>query len=95
MANIILKTFGVFRSDTGIAKQELNIDKVSDIFPVLVTAIDMVYEQVRQQNPETERPADIKFKDAIVYINGEKCKKKSAKLNDGDEVWVMSPASGG
>lgn len=95
MARIILKTFGVFRSDTGIAKQELSADRVSDLFPVLNAAIDMVYDHNKDIDSTLERPKDIRFKDAIVYINGEKSGKKSAKLNDGDEVWIMSPASGG
>ena len=30
-----------------------------------------------------------------VYINGEPCAKKGRRLNDGDELWLLSPASGG
>lgn len=95
MAKIILKTFGVFRSDTGIAKQELNVQKVSDLFPVLNAAVDMVYDHNKELDSSLERPSDIRFKDAIVYVNGEKVTKKGAKLSDGDEIWIMSPASGG
>ena len=33
--------------------------------------------------------------DALVYINGERCRSNRTKLRDNDEVWLLSPASGG
>ena len=42
-----------------------------------------------------ENKSSISFSDATVFVNGEHCKKKKQKLNDGDEVWLLSPASGG
>lgn len=37
----------------------------------------------------------ITFKNTLVYLNGRRCAKKKTPLNDGDEIWIMSPASGG
>lgn len=37
----------------------------------------------------------LKFKDAIVYVNGEHCKKKKTAISDGDQIWLLSPAAGG
>ena len=37
----------------------------------------------------------ITFRDTLCYINGERCKRKKTSLIDGDEIWIMSPASGG
>ena len=42
-----------------------------------------------------EHKSSISFSDASVFINGTNCKKKKFKLSDGDEVWLLSPASGG
>lgn len=37
----------------------------------------------------------ISFGDAIVYIDGKRITKKHRRLTDGEEIWLMSPASGG
>ncbi len=95
MANVTVKLFGVFRSDTHMAKETLTAASVADIFPVLNKKVDEVYAANKAADPTLEKPDEIRFKDALIYINGEKTSKKSAKLKDGDEVWVMSPASGG
>lgn len=95
MASITIKLFGVFRTDTKIACETINADKVIDIFDVLNLRVDEVYRHNLEADPTLEKPDPIAFKDAIVYIDGERCPKKSRKLNDGEEIWIMSPASGG
>ncbi|MCR5485856.1 MAG: MoaD/ThiS family protein [Clostridiales bacterium] len=95
MAEITVKLFGVFRSDTHIASEKLNAVKASEIFAVLNDMIDKKFEENKKSDPDLEKPDPIRWQDAIVYINGEKCSHKNAKLNSGDEVWIMSPASGG
>lgn len=95
MANVTVKLFGVFRSDTRMAKETVPAATVADIFPVLNKKIDEVYAVNKAADPALKKPDEIKFKDALIYINGEKISRKSAKLKDGDEIWVMSPASGG
>lgn len=95
MAEITVKLFGVFRSDTHLAKETISADTVADIFPLLNQTVDKVYLENKQKNPNIEKPDPLKFRDAVVYINGERVSKKSHRLNSGDEVWLMSPASGG
>ncbi|MBR0415286.1 MAG: MoaD/ThiS family protein [Clostridia bacterium] len=83
MAKVTVKLFGVYRVDTHIADVEMEAEKLSDIFKQLG---NMVSE---------EHKSTIAFSDATVFINGERCKKKRQRLQDGDEVWMLSPASGG
>ena len=84
MAQVKVKLFGVFRVDTHTAEIELGAEKLRDVFTALNEKLG-------------DRPMDsgLQFKDAVVYINGEPCAKKGRKLNDGDELWLLSPASGG
>ena len=79
-----MKLFGVFRVDTHIAQLEIEADKLKDVFQALGDKLE-------------HGPMDsgLTFSDALVYINGEPCAKKSKKLSDGDELWLLSPASGG
>lgn len=95
MAKVTIKLFGVLRIDTRIAVEQLEIEKVSEIFDVLNKRAEEVFANNKAENPATERPALLSFKDAVVFINGERCPKKGKKLNDNDEVWLLSPASGG
>ena len=95
MASVTVKLFGVFRSDTHMAKETFAIDKVADIFPILNVKMNTVYSLNSANDPTLVQPEPIQFKDAIVYVNGEKATRRSVKLKDGDEVWIMSPASGG
>ena len=67
MAKVTVKLFGVLRMDTKLKAEEINIDKVEDIFDSLNLIVDERFEE----------------------------NKKSKKLSDGDEVWLLSPASGG
>ena len=82
MANVTVKLFGVFRADTHTPQIEMRADKLKDVFPAL-----------QEKLGTTE--SGLQFKDAIAYVNGESCKKKNKALCDGDEIWLLSPASGG
>ena len=95
MAEITVKLFGVYRTDTHIASTEIDVKKVIDIFPVINEKASAVFEEKKKENPSLEKPEPIQFKDAVVYINGERCSKKGRELKTDDEVWIMSPASGG
>ena len=95
MAKIKVKLFGVFRSDAGVPFFEGNFNRISDLFPYLNTLEKESYEKKILTDKYAEKPSPVKFRDAIVYIGGEKCGNSLKKFKDGDEVWVMSPASGG
>ena len=84
MAKIKVKLFGVFRVDTHVAETYVEAEKLKDVF-------DALSDQLGNEQMDS----GLKFKDALVYINGEPCAKKSRKLSDGDEIWLLSPASGG
>lgn len=83
MAKVKVKLFGVYRVDTHISDVEITADKLSDLLGEL------------NKLATGENKSSIAFSDATVFINGEHCKKKKQKLNDGDEIWLLSPASGG
>ncbi|MBQ1553462.1 MAG: MoaD/ThiS family protein [Clostridia bacterium] len=83
MAKISVRLFGVYRIDTHIAHTEIEAEKLSDVLDEL------------NRMATGENKSSISFSDATVFVNGEHCKKKKQKLNDGDEVWILSPASGG
>lgn len=95
MAAVKVKLFGVFRMDTHIPEIDMDVKKVGDIFPILNEKSLSLYEQNKKADPTLQKPDAFAFKDAIVYVNGERCAKKGGKLNPGDEVWLLSPASGG
>ena len=84
MAQVKVKLFGVFRMDTHTAEVEIGAEKLKDVFGALNDKLGNV-----------QMDSGLEFKDALVYINGEPCAKKGRKLNDGDELWLLSPASGG
>ena len=84
MATVKVKLFGVFRVDTRVAETEIQADKLKDVFGALNDKLGI---------QKTE--SGLAFKDATVYLNGEACSKKSTALKDGDELWLLSPASGG
>ena len=95
MAEVTVKLFGVFRTDTHIASTVIDAEKVIDIFPVLNQKVEENFLEKKKGNPSLEKPEPIKYKDAVVYVGGEKCSKKGRVLKSGEEVWIMSPASGG
>lgn len=84
MAKVTVKLFGVYRVDTGTPQVELECDKLKDVFAKLHEKLGGV-----------QMDSGLQFKDAAVYVNGETCRKKSRTLSDGDEIWLLSPASGG
>ena len=83
MAKVNVKLFGVYRVDTHISDIEIDAEKLSDLLDEL------------NKIAVGEHKSSLSFSDASVFINGANCKKKKQKLSDGDEVWVLSPASGG
>ena len=81
-----VKLFGLFRLDTGLKELSAEAGTVKELYPILL-------EEAKKAKPDTKiTAADIDG--CIVVINGKQC-KKSAKLNDGDTVWLMSPVCGG
>lgn len=81
-----VKLFGLLRLDTGLRELSLQAESVKALYPALLAA-------AKEANPATKiTAADIDG--CIVVING-KQGKKSGRLADGDEVWLMSPVCGG
>ena len=95
MAKVTVKLFGVLRMDTHLAKEELNIEKVGDLFPSLNAQVDKVYAENKAKDPTLQHPDPLAYKHTVLFINGERCKNKNHRLSDGDEIWLLSPASGG
>jgi len=95
MAEVTIKLFGVLRVDTHLAKEQVEADRLDDVFTILNERVDAIYAENLKKDPYLEHPAPLSFKDAIVYIDGERCSKKSRRLEGGEEIWLMSPASGG
>ena len=95
MAKVTVKLFGVLRVDTGLAAHETHADRLKDVFGYVNEEISRLYEEHKKEDPSLERPDPVSFSDAIVYINGKRCPKRNRRLEDGDEIWLMSPASGG
>lgn len=84
MVNV--KLFGLFRLDTGLKELQADVKTVKELYPILLS-------EAKRVNPGTKiTAADIDG--CIVVINGKQC-KKSSRLNDGDEVYLMSPVCGG
>ena len=84
MAQVKVKLFGVFRVDTHTPEVEVSADRLRDVFGALDEKLGPI-----------QMDSGLEFKDAVIYLNGESCRKKSQKLQDGDELWLLSPASGG
>ena len=81
-----VKLFGLLRLDTGLKELSADVDSVKALYPILL-------EEAKKANPHTKiTAADIDG--CIAVING-KQGKKSSRLSDGDEVWLMSPVCGG
>ena len=84
MAKVTVKLFGVFRVDTHTPQVEIEAETLKDVFFALNEKLGHI-----------QMDSGLQFKDAVAYINGESCKNKSRTLSDGDEIWLLSPASGG
>ncbi len=95
MAKVTVKLFGVLRMDTHLAKETVDIEKVIDLFPSLNAQVEKVYAENKAKDPTLERPDPLDYKQTVIFVNGTNCKNKKQKLNDGDEIWLLSPASGG
>ena len=106
-----VKIFGVLRSTTGFGYIEMEAKTVNGIFENISEKMrkgyyeDLKKQEERKNDPKLkywpERNAalkphkELKFGDAVVYVNGDRCMRKGKKLNDGDEIWLLSPAAGG
>lgn len=106
-----VKVFGVIRTTTGFSYLEVDAKTVNDIFEIISRRMAIGYEEdqeelerkkndpnvkyIKPKNPALEYHQRLQFKDAVVYVNGERCLRKGRKLSDGDEVWLLSPAAGG
>lgn len=102
-----VKIFGVIRSTTGFGYIEVDTKNVQGIFDEISERMKKGYyedlnKQKEQKNnilPERNVALnphkELKFGEAVVYVNGERCMRKKKKLSDGDEVWLLSPAAGG
>ena len=100
MADITVKLFGVLRLDSKISGTSLKAQTVAQVFDALNVSINEAYAAKQSQalasgDPAPEKPKPVMPDDAVVFVNGERCRKRKYKLNDGDEVWLLSPASGG
>lgn len=80
MANISLKCFGVYRLDSNIKQIEIDATDIRDVFS--------------QLNKLAQGGNSITYSQSLVYIDGELCKSKRKELNNGQEVWIFSSASG-
>ncbi len=84
---IKVKLLGLFRLDTGIKELDVeSVKSVKELYPLLL-------EEAKKVNPTTT----ITSKDidgCIVLVNGVQS-KKTTKIKDGDEVYLMSPVCGG
>ena len=106
-----VKIFGVIRSTTGFGYLDINAKTVKDVFIEISKKMEIGYYEelkkleemkvdpdvkyIKPKNPALEPHKNLQFGDAGVYVNGERCMRKGKKLNDGDEVWLLSPAAGG
>ena len=95
MAKVTVKLFGVLRMDTHLASEEIEAEKLDDIFALLNRRVDEVYEDNKQKNAALKHPDKLSFKDAVIFINGNRVSRKNTPLTDGAEIWLLSPASGG
>ncbi|MBR3003740.1 MAG: MoaD/ThiS family protein [Lachnospiraceae bacterium] len=81
-----VKLFGLFRLDTGLKEINAEASSVKELYPILLS-------EAKKAKPNTIiTAADIDG--CVVMING-KQGRKSSKLKDGDEVYLMSPVCGG
>ena len=91
MAKVTVKLFGVYRMDTRLKQAEVEATVLSEALEKLHAFI----EEKAKTEGTLETVKNLSFKDATVFIGGERVRKKKQKLSDGDEIWVLSPASGG
>ncbi len=106
-----VKIFGVLRSTIGFGYIEVKADTVQGVFEEISKVMEKNYFEYHiRKEKEKEDPKlkykpprnealmphkELNFKDAIVYVAGERCMKKKMKLQGDEEVWLLSPAAGG
>lgn len=79
MAKVNVRFFGVMRADSGMGNAEIDAACVGNM-------LDKI-------NGLLEGKLSLTFADAMIYINGVRCKSKKSRLKDGDEVLFISPAT--
>lgn len=106
-----IKIFGVLRTTIGFGYLELKADNIAGVFTEISKIMAKRYiedreklermkndpnvKYIKPRNQALEPHQNLEFKDAVVYVNGERCMRKGKKVSDGDEVWLLSPAAGG
>ena len=105
-----VKIFGVLRTTIGFGYLEVEAKTVIGVFEEISKIMEKgYYEDLKKQEEAKNNPEikprkrnealnphkNLKFGDAIVYVNGERCMRKGKKIADGDEIWLLSPAAGG
>ena len=81
-----VKLFGLLRLDTGLKELDAEAATVGELYPVLLAEA----KRAKPATAITARDVD----GCVILING-KQGKKSSRLRDGDEVFLMSPVCGG
>ena len=81
-----VKLFGLLRLDTGLKELDAEAATVGELYPILLR------EAKRRKPATTVTARDVDG--CVILING-KQGKKSSRLQDGDEVMLMSPVCGG
>lgn len=83
---VTVRMFGLFRLDTGLKELSAEASTVKELYPLLL-------DEAKKLDPNTRITAK-DIDGCVVLING-KAAKKSSRLNDGDQVMLMSPVCGG
>ena len=81
-----VKLFGLLRLDTGLKELDAEAATVGELYPTLLREA----KRMKPATTVTARDVD----GCVILING-KQGKKSSRLQDGDEVMLMSPVCGG
>lgn len=106
-----VKIFGVLRTTIGMSYIEVSASTVQGVFEEISKVMSKNYVEYHlRKEKEKEDPKlknkpprnaalmphkGLEFKDAIVYVSGERCMKKRMKLQGDEEIWLLSPAAGG
>ncbi len=77
---ITVKLFGLLRLDSGIKELTLDAASIAEVQQILLSESDRI----------TKKDID----GCVILINGKQGSKRS-KLQDGDQVVLMSPVAGG
>ena len=81
-----VKLFGLLRLDTGLKELDAEAATVGDLYPILLA-------EAKRRQPATRVTArDVDG--CVILINGRQG-KRSSRLQDGDQVQLMSPVCGG